>query len=141
MNGTERGFADVAKVLGMTDTESVLKIIDKFGLDHINTLCKLDSAYLGFKDGVPFAVANSNWGNTLKVINKENALVIASSFPFEKDVYEPITFPFSWEEGQQMKLKPYRNYVKIYDDSKKEIRVLCHSYENDSWYNVGLDDF
>jgi hypothetical protein len=142
MNGTESDMKGIAKMLNITDTEAILKCIKKFDLDLIKTLTQFDSAFIGFKDGEPFAVANKEWGSSLKIVRDGSALVLASSFPYIFDSEEPLKFPFVWTEGSKIKAKKaakYNYFLPKYNDSS--LRVLVHSMESNEWYASDYADY
>lgn len=79
MNGTERGFEPIAESLGITDTEAVLRVYKKLDLPIPYALTRLNSAFVGFHKGKPFAVC-AGWSD-MEVWMQDDAVVISSEFP------------------------------------------------------------
>lgn len=154
MNGTEHQYATMAKSLDITDTELVFKNINDYNIPLV-TLSELTAKYMGIKDGKVFASNPSgSWTGGLKFIDKDEAIVIASSFDMclIKD-YESMKEGF-WNEGEKIQIK--QSYV--YDrrssvwsskvSTTKQITVIPKSeraYNREAWrnefeYNYGFDE-
>jgi predicted glutamine amidotransferase len=126
MNGTETKFTGIADILGITDTEAVLKTIVRFQLPLKKTLTQLTGTYVGFINGRAFAIANQSGYKNLEIAQGENgALVMASQLPDVFERYEADKLPFVYAEGEDMpKLIKMRTYTKtwggVQDGGKSE---------------------
>lgn len=122
MNGTEQSAAFLNNAMDITDTEAVFKILTDYKLG-IAALSNLKSIFVGFKNGIPYMVANNI--NNIKVLHnkKNNAIIFASEFPenFKKNVYE-LKKEYIWYNGKidYKFLRPYKakkkiKYMSLYD--------------------------
>lgn len=111
MNGTEKSVSFITDTTEMTDTESILDLINKYHLE-ISALKHFKSIFVGFKDGKPFVVANNTYNLKILKNDKKKALVFASSFPYEftKNIFEAKD-EFLWNGGKLPNiLKKYKRY-------------------------------
>lgn len=99
MNGTEPTVSFISEIEDMTDTETIIDIMDKYNLG-LAALHKFSSIFMGFYNGKPFVVAGNKYN--IKILSKKNgALAFASSFPynFKKDIYQ-TTECFQWNDNE-----------------------------------------
>lgn len=122
MNGTEQSAAFLNNAMDITDTEAIFKILTDYRLG-IASLSNLKSIFVGFKDGIPYMVANNI--NNIKILHnkKNNAIVFASEFPesFKKNIYE-LKKEYIWcnKEINHSFLRHYKaikkiDYMNLYD--------------------------
>lgn len=118
MNGTEHSVNFISSTTEMTDTETILDLINKYNLE-ITALNHFSSIFIGFNKGRPFVVANNT--SNIKMYKDGKALVFASSFPstFRNNIYKPRE-KFIWN-GESIpdvfeKLKTYTCKLIPYDD-------------------------
>lgn len=108
MNGTERGFSLIANSLGITDSEAVLRTMEKLEINYENVLPELSSNFLGFDGKQAFATSpNTDW-KSYDCVNHDGAIIISSQLPKEFD--DIVGRPDSkerwyWNETMELKLK------------------------------------
>lgn len=104
MNGTERGFAPIAESLGITDTEAVLRVYKKLELPIPYALARLNSAFVGFHKGKPFAVCAGYSDMEVWEDKDTGAVIIASEFmDYWEGVYGKPSYAqeyFVWYDGE-----------------------------------------
>lgn len=116
MNGTERSAAFLNEAIDITDTEAIFKILTDYKLT-IASLANLNSIFVGFKNGVPYVVANNR--NNIKILHnkRNNAVVFASEFPYamKNNLFE-ITEKYVWCNNRlnHKILKPYKPVKRYY---------------------------
>ena len=98
MNGTEHSVSFISKIKGITDTEAILDVAEKYHLG-LTALKNFSSIFMGFYKGKPFVVADNT--HNIRILKNKNAIVFASSFPieFNKDIYD-TTKCFIWYNGK-----------------------------------------
>lgn len=137
MNGTETDFKGVANLFNTTDTEAIAKIITRFRLPIRKVLTKLTGTYVGFINGVAFAVSNSEGYKNLEIVkNDDGALIFASELPAVFERKEAVKLPFFFAEPLEMPdIKEYKGYSKTW----KNISDGGHSEKKysylDGWYD------
>lgn len=111
MNGTERTEKLLTKVKDITDTEAILKVKEKFGLE-VPALKNLSSIFVGFSKGKPYVVANNTHNIKLLYKKSNNSIVFASEFPdkFKDNIYAPKE-EFVWNNGP-IGMYNFKKYVK-----------------------------
>lgn len=107
MNGTERSFADIGKVIDKTDTELVFQMVQA-GILPMRALTSLSANYLGVEGGLVYAVSNSSY-SPLNVIQEDGAIIIASSFPTNMK-YKEFENKL-WYEGEPIPIIIRKAYV------------------------------
>ena len=111
MNGTERTEKLLTKVKDITDTEAILKVKEKFGLE-VPALKNLSSIFVGFSKGKPYVVANNTHNIKLLYKKSNTSIVFASEFPdkFKQNIYAPKE-EFVWNSGP-IGMANFKKYVK-----------------------------
>lgn len=111
MNGTERTEKLLTKAKDITDTEAILKVKEKFGLE-VPALKNLSSIFVGFSKGKPYVVANNTHNIKLLYKKNNNSIVFASEFPdkFKDNIYAPKE-EFVWNNGP-IGMSNFKKYVK-----------------------------
>lgn len=104
MNGTE---PEVKKWIknNTTDTETILKMCNKFEVDIKEGTKKFNSVFLGYDNNNKKVFANRNNGS-LELYSNNNIIVFSSEFLPEQYKNNNIYLaPKVWEEGQKINIK------------------------------------
>lgn len=140
MNGTEREFGNIGKLIDTNDTDAIFRVYHALNIDEVN-LKGYDSRFMGFRkyDGKKGYVFFTNPKNTYNGLQKmictdKKAIVVASSFPSEMK-HKSVETNYYWKEGKKIKLKETKshtgykwydrksNWHKNYEESHIEIPV------------------
>lgn len=117
MNGTDRTFGALGEERDITDTQVIYEIFE--GLNYpIRSLTNYSPRFMGVKDGRVFATNPSGSYQSLKFIEKDGAICIASEFPDGYEGVKTMLGGFAWFEGDKFKEeipKPKSFYSNIYD--------------------------
>ena len=128
MNGTLSEFSDVAKALGITDTEVAFNLIRGLPLEKtVSTLSVLSAVFVGMAEGKPYAVRN---GGALmewrpKRLPKDDFL-FASSFTRQTRCVLDLPDYFTFANGKRTG-KARSNYYYYYGPY----------YSSTPWKNTG----
>jgi len=97
-NGNKRPVAPLAGIMGITDSEFILRMIARMDMPLFDTLQVFESNFFGFYNGKPFVKKGNR--DMLKW-QKGEAIVFASDFPFGMDgLYRPEEGYF-WFDGME----------------------------------------
>lgn len=124
MNGTEREYGNIGKLIGTSDTDAIFRIFYSLDINE-ESLSKFTSRFIGFrkkkgsKKGYVF-FTNSSYMGLQKA--RLEGMVVGSSFP--KDIEcDDIETNYYWKQGKKIKLKKiinsYKNFsgrVTVFDD-------------------------
>ena len=107
MNGTLYEFRDVARALGITDTEVAFNLVRGLSLEKtIIALSTLDAVFVGMAEGKPYALRN---GGALKEWRPKRMaasdFLFASSFPRGVNCVEDLPSRFTFADGKRGKTK------------------------------------
>lgn len=84
MNGTEQGFAGLARMLDITDSEAVLRAAIAFNKDVRDVSADICGAtFVGFHKGMPWLVASASSWSGLQFVKTQDMYVFASTLPAE----------------------------------------------------------
>ena len=105
MNGTLYEFRDVARALGITDTEVAFNLVRGLSLEKtIAALSTLDAVFVGMAEGKPYALRN---GGALKEWRPKRMaasdFLFASSFPRDVNCVEDLPSRFTFADGKRGK--------------------------------------
>ncbi len=92
VNGNEKAVIPLAALLGITDSEFILRMAAQMDMPFFETLKIFESNFFGFLDGRPFVKKGNR---DMLVWKKNDGIVFASDFPF----------------GMKGLVKPEQNYV------------------------------
>lgn len=120
MNGTEYEVKRLIKN-DTTDTETILKMCNKFGVGIKEGTKKFNSVFLGYDSDNKQIFANRNNGN-LEYLCHEDTIIFSSEFLPEQYKNNNIYIaPKTWEEGEKINTKILR---------KVEKKVSMRKYDN-----------
>lgn len=133
MNGTERSIGDLAKTIGITDTELVFRIIRDYGVS-LKALTDLSSRYMGFKDGKVF-VCNTEYQSLEFIESRSGGLIIASSFP--DGIKSNKLKHGMWYEGDKL-FSPKKQIVQKTKTKWNDLSGInyAYDYEQMEWKEV-----
>lgn len=134
MNGTERTYGDIGKLIGTSDTDAIFRVFHSLEINEEN-LANFSSRFIGFRKpkrkrkGYVFFTNSSYMGLELATID---GMVVGSCFP-KAMKSKAIETNYYWKEGQKIKLKKevssYRGYggkVYSYDEGQyKKWVYIC----------------
>lgn len=109
MNGTERNYGDIGKMLGTSDTDAIFRIWHSLNLPD-EELKYMTSRFIGFrkkkgsKKGKVFFTNPSYNGVELMKSESNTSIVVGSCFPIQVDS-DMVESKFYWEEGKKIKIK------------------------------------
>jgi predicted glutamine amidotransferase len=127
MNGTE---PEVRKWIknNTTDTETILKMCNKFEVDIKEGTKKFNSVFLGYNSNTNQVFANRNNGS-LELYNNNNTIIFSSEFlPKQYNNNNIYIAPKIWEEGQKINIK---NLKPIANKKQKQ---KYNDYDNYNYY-------
>lgn len=129
MNGTESGFAALARGKNVTDTELIYHMINK-RIIGVEDLTALSANYMGFKKDHMFVINNGSGFNGLEFYEEDGAIIIASSFPPGFKLKTKDMEIGLWVQDTPIQKKTYKVYTESgYESYGKPYRTTW-SMEN-----------
>lgn len=124
MNGTESGFASLASMLDITDSEAVLRAAVAFNKD-IREVCVdvCNATFVGFYKGKPWLVARDASYSGLQFVKDGDMYVFASTLPAEfkdrKQVSGKRTWYYATDSIEDIKWSPVRDLTTYADTLRR----------------------
>jgi hypothetical protein len=99
VNGNEKSIIPLAAVLGITDSEFILRMAVEMDMPFFETLRIFESNFFGFLDGRPFVKKGNR---DMLRWEKGGGIVFASDFPFGmKGLFKPEQ-GYVWYDGTEL---------------------------------------
>jgi hypothetical protein len=99
VNGNEKSVIPLAAVLGITDSEFILRMAVRMDMPFFKTLRIFESNFFGFFNGRPFVKKGNR---DMLVWKKNDGIVFASDFPFGmKGLFKPEQ-GYVWYDGTEL---------------------------------------
>ncbi len=99
VNGNEQSVIPMAALLGITDSEFILRMAGQMDMPFFETLKIFESNFFGFLDGRPFVKKGNR---DMLRWEKEGAIVFASDFPFGMSGLVKPEQGYVWYDGREI---------------------------------------
>lgn len=105
MNGTDRTFGALGEERDITDTQVIYEIFESLKYP-IKSLTNYSPRFMGVRDGKVFATNPTATYQSLKFVDDEGAICIASEFPLGYADVKTMKSGYAWFEGEEIKEEP-----------------------------------